>query len=696
MAPGALKSIGDGLADFVDSVREQLEDDLIRRAIAEDLGLQPGESLPKADLPQQNLDGLARYRSQANPDKEAFVVLLNDVRAVYEACRLFISSFGAGPVSVHNELLYRMFDLMAANYFRIKYPREYFLAQAIAALVEDSSELVDQEAAFARIFDTLAKVVAFALSPLYYIFRAKSAASEADARRISERLFPHIAAFMGLSGLTDEVIYGWDTFENPAQLHVGLVDIATLAVKLRDRSDPLVEYLHSQRLADTQRLITEYDAATPPTQALRQALSDEFELRLRDAALYDDERFARLAIAERTRAHARQRPQGDELIRLNLDLLEAAFPDELSESDQPLADAIAARALTLAFPISRAPTAGSALAGAVTLTLQVIPSTGAQEAGLLLSVGGGGEMELALSRRWKFLLAASAESAFSIFFKTGDGPLDTALRLIAPATGHGPLDAPLNVALVTVPDASNVTFALPDADGTRLEVGQLAFSFGFNGESGQISAQAKRCALVIASKDQDGFLAKILAQRRPAPPVRLRHRLLYGEALLHRGRHPVANRRWLGRAGRAPARRGARRWPVGPRSGADAFGGEQARPRDAAGDPDRQGAARRAVRQPALVAVAGERCGGREGDGRGFAVAGRQDRPGDGRRRAYRRRVRPRLPQKRRQHGLRRPVARPQAAHRHRHQGRLAPSCRAAAASSGSTASRGNMRASSS
>ena len=79
------KSIGDELADFVDWIKEQLEDEPIRRAIAEDLGLQPGESVPKANIPQEQLDGIARYRSQANPDKEAFIILLNDVRAVYES-----------------------------------------------------------------------------------------------------------------------------------------------------------------------------------------------------------------------------------------------------------------------------------------------------------------------------------------------------------------------------------------------------------------------------------------------------------------------------------------------------------------------------------------------------------------------------------------------------------------------------------
>ena len=135
------KSIGDELADFVDWIKEQLEDEPIRRAIAEDLGLQPGESVPKANIPQEQLDGIARYRSQANPDKEAFIILLNDVRAVYESVRSFISAMGVGGTNVQNEILYHLFDLAALNYVRLELPNLYFIAQVLGALVEDTKEL---------------------------------------------------------------------------------------------------------------------------------------------------------------------------------------------------------------------------------------------------------------------------------------------------------------------------------------------------------------------------------------------------------------------------------------------------------------------------------------------------------------------------------------------------------------------------
>ncbi|HKB38959.1 MAG TPA: DUF6603 domain-containing protein, partial [Gemmataceae bacterium] len=540
------KTIGDGLADFVDWVREQLEDDLIRRSIAEDLGLQPGESVPKANLPQDSLDGITRYRGQANPDKETFIILLNDVRAVYEACRSLIKAFGVSNVTAANELLYRMFDILAANYVRLSSPSAYFLIQALAALTEGSAELdaaiskpadpaVDNpeeremhEMAFKRFFYLLYRGIVFALSPLYYLFETFDTADESHARRVSDGIFPQLAVLLVILErkdiLTARVMHSWDTLEEPARTKAGIKDLAGLVQTMKGRDSAMADFLRTRRGTSApgtvlQGLINGYTGGVP-TLALRQMVLDELNQILDDATFFEklDELlkkkaqdnsllFDRIPISTRTRQLAGQRPTGDDLRRLNLSLLKAAFPELVSASSRPLADAISERALTVEFPFTHAPTPGSDIASSISLTFGLIPATHAKASGLLLSVGGKGEMEIDLSPRWKFRLAANAEPAFSIFF-------DTKLCNI---TGKSPTDAPLNVALVSVPDENNVTFAIPDAEGTRLEIGQLALSFGFDGTSGQIKAQARRCALVIAGKDQDGFLATFL----PADGLRI-------------------------------------------------------------------------------------------------------------------------------------------------------------------------------
>src|SRR5215207_77564 len=135
-----LKEVGDWLADLVDRVKGALEDEPMRQLIAEDLGLPPGGKVPKPTLPQDKLDSISAYRAKADPDKEAFVQLLADVRAVYEAVRAFVASLGVSSVTTQNQVLYRLFDLFALNEVRVRAPAVYAFVQLLSTMVEDSAE----------------------------------------------------------------------------------------------------------------------------------------------------------------------------------------------------------------------------------------------------------------------------------------------------------------------------------------------------------------------------------------------------------------------------------------------------------------------------------------------------------------------------------------------------------------------------
>lgn len=492
----AFKEIGDKLADFVEWVKGTLEDDDIRRAIAEDLGLQPGESVPKVNLPQDKVDSITRYRSQANPDQETFIILLQDVRAVYESLRSFISALGVSGVTAQNELLYQLFDLLALNYVRLREPSLYFIVQALGALVEDSSELVEEDASVERFLRTLGKAVVFALSPFYYFVKTFTAKDEAAARRTSERVFPHLAAALAIFAGQKEIILGWDSYQDPAQLRLSVRDVPSFAVRVIQGSDPLAMFLKGRLTA----LLLLDQGSGVGAESLMATLVEDLNKVLKDDGLFDEQRFAHVRVPERVLNLAAQKPQGDDLVRLNMALLEAAYPDDLWRSPRPMSDQISERMLTFAFPLSEQPSSGSDIAGSLDLSLAVIPETHAHASGLLIGVGGEGELGINLTDRWKFALQASAQPAFSVF-------LDTKLGNI---TGHGPVTLPLNIALVSIPDANDVTYALPDADGTRVEIGQLSLALGFDGKNGGVKAEARRCALVLATKDQDGFLTRVL------------------------------------------------------------------------------------------------------------------------------------------------------------------------------------------
>jgi len=409
-----LKEIGDKLSEFVDKVKGALQDEAMRQLIAEDLGLPPSGSVPKADLPQDKLDSITAYRSKANPDKEAFIQLLNDVRAVYEAVRSFIAALGVSSITTQNQLMYRLFDLFALNEVRVRAPAVFFTVQLLSTIVEDSAEvpqLTTDDLAEERFFKALALAEEFALSPLYYLFKILSLKDSAGAKKASDRLFPHIAgavAYFQRKALDDSRLeYGWD----------GLV--------VPKKNAPL----------------------------------------------------------EFTRA-----------------------------SLTPRADELAERMLTIGFPFGQKPSDGSQTRESLDLTFSIIPeSDGPQvdpqhsilrEGGLLIGVGGEGGVEIQLTDRWKFLLEASAKPAFSLFLSHGKPPRIT--------HALGPTDLPLNIALVTIPDAQNVTYAFPHEDATHVEIGQLAFSFSFDGRKGGIKGELRRGAIVIATKDQDSFLSNFL------------------------------------------------------------------------------------------------------------------------------------------------------------------------------------------
>ena len=511
MASNLFKQAGDWLAGFVDYVKKTLADEEIRKSIAEDLGLKPGESLQKPA--NQQLTAVDTYRSKANPDKEAFIILLNDVRALYQNVRNAVSGFGTTDTTRLNAIVYLLFDILAANYARLYTPTLYFAVQALGIIVEDTSALDDDPDAIERFFGAIARAEEFLLSPIGYTYLAlKNGVQDGEhAQKFSDRIFPQIAILLILakklspsleSVTTTDVSYGWEgRQDDPSLPRLGIEDLGGLAEKLQVLGDPLAEYLLHKLPLDKQQLLNAYSGSGQPVEELRLALVDTINHLLSDANLYTKERFAKVKLAPETRRTAEQALQDAELIRSNKTLLMEAYPDELSQNEKPLADGISERMLTIAFPLGQNPSATSSLTESIGITLAIVPKTQAEQAGLFVAVNGSGKVEIPLSDKWKVAIEASADPAFSFL-------LEHDFWDFIPASG--PTDLPLNVALVSIPDETDVTYAFPHPDETRIEIGQLAFSFAFDGRNGEIKAQALRCAFVLATKDHDGFLAKVL------------------------------------------------------------------------------------------------------------------------------------------------------------------------------------------
>ena len=107
-----------------------------------------------------------------------------------------------------------------------------------------------------------------------------------------------------------------------------------LAVKLRDAWDSLSRYLRGQFTIDTQKLLDEYDGASPPSEALQKALVDELNRLLESPSLiHDVHRLTQVTLTEEIQRLIEQNPQGETLIRLNRLLLERAYPRLIVKSD---------------------------------------------------------------------------------------------------------------------------------------------------------------------------------------------------------------------------------------------------------------------------------------------------------------------------------------------------------------------------
>lgn len=412
------KEIGDELADFIAWMKDKLADTDVRREIALDLGLQPGESVPEANLPPEKLDSIERYRSQANPDKEAFFILLNDVRAIWEAARAFISALGVSEITALNHTVALLFDTLALNYFRLRHPKLYFIAQLLDALAGDASSASDEsDYTIERFFRSLARVIEFLLSPIGYLYQSLwfGVQDEAEARRVSERTFSHLAAFLVIAKSieaveqfgTKEVILGWDALI---------------------KADP-----------------------------------------------------------------------------------------EPGDQKTPKADEIAERMLSFAFVNrDKDKATGKETKTAVDVSLAVVPqSHGAS--GFFIGVGGGGQVETPLSDTWKLRVEFSSPSsaAFLIQKNLQQEQLSEGWTFAA----DGPNEARLIFSLTTTPDESGVTYKIPDAEGTRIELGQLAFSMVLAGDKTELKATAKECALVIATKDNDGFIGSLIPDEGVRIPI---------------------------------------------------------------------------------------------------------------------------------------------------------------------------------
>ncbi len=106
---------------------------------------------------------------------------------------------------------------------------------------------------------------------------------------------------------------------------------AGLASKLLNETNPLSLFIVDRFSPENRRLLDEFKSASLPSDALQKALTEEFKNLLLGGSIYETNRFQNIKLSARTTELLKQNPVDDDLIRLNMQLLEEAFPYEITK-----------------------------------------------------------------------------------------------------------------------------------------------------------------------------------------------------------------------------------------------------------------------------------------------------------------------------------------------------------------------------
>ncbi len=113
-----------------------------------------------------------------------------------------------------------------------------------------------------------------------------------------------------------------------------LVDLPSLANKLKQPTDAVSTYLKNQLSATTLIALAKYQGLGSDPVPLKKTLVEDINRIIRSQLIYETQRFTGDSLRSETQQLLAQNPQGDALLRLNRLLLEDAYPQEISRSEE--------------------------------------------------------------------------------------------------------------------------------------------------------------------------------------------------------------------------------------------------------------------------------------------------------------------------------------------------------------------------
>lgn len=144
-----------------------------------------------------------------------------------------------------------------------------------------------------------------------------------------------LSTVSALKNLSQEVVrvISYNTPKNFAYLLLtasDIKDLESLIFKLYKPEDPVSLYLREQLSPNTRQMLHEYIESKVSHDKIKPVLVDELNTVMQGISIFDEKRFAHIALTEETKKLVKQNPGGLERMRLNRLLLEEAYPDEIA------------------------------------------------------------------------------------------------------------------------------------------------------------------------------------------------------------------------------------------------------------------------------------------------------------------------------------------------------------------------------
>ena len=247
-----LKSIAYAIKDFGEWLVENLVLDPHSRALAalvDDLGgtlKEPPKFPTDLDLAQ-----LKAYIDAPRPGIEAWIGSIRDVVKLVECVRAIKDAVDLGAEAAGEEFVQSAIDLLASNYVRDRWFKLFVIMELVRFSTEPMTLYGPHGTAGRRFYGSLEAIVRFALGPIAAL-ASHPLETEADARKLSDQTFLHLAAVFAFIGESAREI-GLDAMpedEHPLRMFYGWDEPAG-ALDAIERSAPIANEI-SQRMLSVQ------------------------------------------------------------------------------------------------------------------------------------------------------------------------------------------------------------------------------------------------------------------------------------------------------------------------------------------------------------------------------------------------------------------------------------------------------------